>query len=69
MASPCLESFFPSILLPLKEQKGDRDIVLAAVSNVGSALQHATEELKGDREIVLAAVSKNGHALQYATEN
>ena len=43
-------------------------MVLAAVSNDGHALQHATVELKGDREIVLAAVSKNGLALRYATE-
>ena len=52
----------------MKEQKGDREIVLAAVSKNGSALWFATEELKGDREIVLAAVSRNGWALQYATE-
>ena len=52
----------------MKEQKGDREIVLAAVSKSGGALQFATEELKGDREIVLAAVSKHGSALQYATE-
>ena len=58
----------------MKELKGDREIVLAAVSENGCALQYATEELKGDREIVLAAVSENGsdwfygHALRYATE-
>ena len=52
----------------MKEQKADREIVLAAVSHNGRALQFATEELKGDREIVLAAVSQYCYALQYATE-
>ena len=52
----------------MKEQKADREIVLAAVSNVGHALQHATEELKGDRQIVVAAVSKDGLALHHAAE-
>ena len=42
--------------------------MLAAVSNDGYALMHATEELRGDREIVLAAVSQDGRALQFATE-
>ena len=52
----------------MKEQKGDREIVLAAVSNDGYALMDATEELRGDREIVLAAVSQAPSALQFATE-
>ena len=52
----------------MKEQKADREIVLAAVSNDGYALHFAAEELKGDREIVLAAVSQDGRALQWATK-
>ena len=49
--------------------KGDREIVMTAVSNFGGyALQYATEELKGDREIVMTAVSKDGFGLEYATE-
>ena len=51
-----------------EELKGDREIVLAAVSKDGDALQYATEELKGDREIVLAAVSQDGRALNCATD-
>ena len=50
-----------------EELKGDREIVLAAVSKNGGALQFAAEELKGDREIVLAAVSKDGCSLNHAT--
>ena len=41
-----------------EELKGDREIVMAAVSQYGWALEFATEELKGDREFVMAAVSK-----------
>ena len=51
-----------------EELKGDREIVMAAVSQFGPALKYATEELKGDHEIVMAAVSKQGMALEYATE-
>ena len=58
----------PWPLLPLKELKGDHEIVLAAVSKYGHALQYATEKLKGDSEIALAAVSDCGGALQFATE-
>ena len=51
-----------------EELKGDREIVMTAVSQDGWALQFATEELRGDREIVMAAVSQRGRALQFATE-
>merc|ERR1712194_867406 len=43
------------------------EIVLAAVSKNGDALQWASADLKADREIVLAAVSNDGFALQYAS--
>merc|ERR1712194_59723 len=48
--------------------RADREIVFAAVSKLGSALQDAAVELKADREIVLAAVSQDGYALKYAAE-
>ena len=51
-----------------EELKGDREIVMEAVSQNGNALEFATEELKGDREMVMQAVSKNGPALEYATD-
>ena len=51
-----------------EELKGDRDIVMTAVSHFGHALRFATEELKGDREIVMTAVSENSFALQYVTK-
>ena len=38
--------------------KGDREIVLTAVSKEGRALEWASDDLKGDREIVLIAVSQ-----------
>ena len=39
--------------------KGDRKILLAAVSQNGHALHSASAELKGDREVVTRAVSKD----------
>ena len=49
--------------------KKDREIVLAAVSKHGWALDYADDSLKKDREIVLAAVSQNGWALAYAASS
>jgi len=48
---------------------GDRlgEVVLAAVTQNGYALQHASRKLKGDREVVLAAVAQNGRALRHAS--
>ena len=46
----------------------DREVVLAAVTKnglaleYGLALKYASAELKGDRDFVLAAVSKNWRA-------
>ena len=51
-----------------EELRGDREIVVKAVSHFGFALQFATEELKCDRELVMAAVCQAGRALRYATE-
>ena len=51
-----------------EELRGDREIVMAAVTQNGWALQFATEALRGDREIVMAAVTQNWRALRHATE-
>ena len=48
----------PALEDATEELKGDREIVMAAVSQNGSALERAAEELKGDREIVMTAVSE-----------
>ena len=51
------------------ELKGDRAIVLAAVScdkGAWRALSYASSEMKKDREVVTAAVQQNGSALQFA---
>jgi len=50
------------------EFHNDKKVVLAAVQDVGYALEYASEELRGDREIVLAAVQNYGYALQHASE-
>jgi|GEM_PF-1548574 len=46
----------------------NKDFMLAAVQQDGSALEYASEELKADREVVLALVQKYGRALKYASE-
>ena len=51
-----------------EELKGDREIVMTAVSHHGIALEFAAEELKADREIVMTAVSEDGWALEFAAE-
>jgi hypothetical protein len=48
--------------------KDDREVVLAAVSTAGGALENAADRLKADREVVLAAVSNEPDALQYASD-
>lgn len=51
-----------------QEFKNDKDVVLAAVTNYGEALQYASEVLKNDKDVVLTAVMKSPGALQYASE-
>jgi hypothetical protein len=51
-----------------KALRSDREIVLAAVRQDGSALEYAAEALRSDQEIVLAAVRQDGWELQYAAE-
>jgi len=50
-------------------QRTDREILLAAVSESGRALEYASDELRADREIVLAAVSEDGDALKFASDD
>ncbi len=45
----------------------DREVVLAAVSQHGEAIQYTYDEFKNDREVVLAAVGKNGYALRHVS--
>ena len=40
--------------------KDDKDIVLEAVKNQGSALQFASDSLKEDKEVCMTAESING---------
>ena len=46
------------------ELRGNHEIVMAAVSQNGLALQNASVELRGNHEIVMAAVLQNGIALK-----
>ena len=51
-----------------EELRGDREIVMTAVSRNWWALEYATEELRGDRDIVMTALSQHWQALRFATE-
>jgi hypothetical protein len=50
----------------LEELRADREVVLAAVWNDGSALQYALGQMRADRDVVLAAVRTDKSAPQYA---
>ena len=54
-----------ALLSASKQLQNDREIVLAAVTQDGYALEFASN----DREVVLAAVTQNGEALEYASED
>ena len=46
----------------------DREVVVAAVTQNGMALEHASDELKNDERVVVAAVTQNGRALEHASD-
>eukprot|EP00971_Amphidinium_carterae_P162301 3217409-Amphidinium_carterae.1 len=48
------------------EWKRDRELLLSAVKQEGTALQYAPESHRSDREVVLAAVKQDGLSLEYA---
>lgn len=48
--------------------KGDKEIVLRAVTKDGSMLKYASTELRQDFDTVLAAVKSNGVALKYGSK-
>jgi hypothetical protein len=45
--------------------RSDLQMVMAAVSNTGCALEHASDNLKEDRDVCLTAVKQDGKAIQY----
>ncbi len=49
--------------------RGDREIVMVAVKEHGTALKYATNALQNDKQIVLEAVKNDGLALQYADKS
>jgi len=48
--------------------RGDRDVVLAAVTQSGRGLEFASSALKADQGVVLAAVAQDGAALEFAAD-
>ena len=47
--------------------KGDREVVIEAITADAHAFEYASEDLRGDREIVTQAVLQNGYILKYAS--
>jgi hypothetical protein len=45
----------------------DKEVMLAAVKETGTALRYASARLQDNEEVVLAAVNQNGTALTYAS--
>ena len=45
----------------------DKDVMLASVSIIPSALRYASRDLRGDKEVVLAAVKRDPFVLEYAS--
>jgi beta-glucosidase-like glycosyl hydrolase len=43
--------------------KSDKDVVMAAVTNDGSALEYADASLKSDKDVVMAAVTQKNPML------
>ena len=52
----------------LKELRGNKELVLAAVRIDGHALEYASDELKNDLEVVLEAISKNKNNITHASK-
>ena len=52
----------------ISTDNNDREVVMAAITQDGSALRYASDKLKNDREVVMAAVKKNGWAFRYASD-
>lgn len=46
-----------------------RELLIAAISSCGEALQYAEDHFTNDFEIVMLAVSQSGYSLQYASDN
>ena len=48
--------------------QADKEVVLTAVAQDGSALEFASDGLRGNKEVVLTAVAQDFYALEYAAE-
>ena len=54
--------------IEIPKLRADREVVLAAVTQDGYALEDAFPELRADKAVVLAAVTQNYCALKYASK-
>ena len=67
-AALCAVEAEPCLLVFGKSLRGDRKVVLTAVTNYGYALRFASPELRADKKLVLAAVQQYGLALRWASK-
>ena len=56
--------YYTIYLRDLDSNKNEKDVIMKAVKQKGSALKYASKELKGDKEVVMEAVKQNGMALR-----
>jgi hypothetical protein len=54
-------------LRDMPQYMNDKPIVLAAVSDYGLSLKHASPALQADKAVVMAAVKNNGMAIDHAS--
>ena len=51
------------------EFKNDRDVVLAAITDMGQSIEHASDELRSDRELAMIAVQNTSHDSSSITQS
>jgi hypothetical protein len=54
-------------LRDMPQYMDDKELVLAAVSDYGLSLRHASPALQADKAVVMAAVKNNGMAIDHAS--
>ena len=67
-AARCIKIPGSGVLEIYKTLRGDKEVVLAAVTWDGHELLHASEAMKDDRQVVLSAVRSYGWALNDASK-
>ena len=59
-SNPAYKYLYNPLEFASQELRSDKEVVLEAVKNCGSALEFASQNLRRDEEIVYSAVKNNG---------